>query len=59
MKYTNICIFAHLKDELPKSHDQKMYTCVHGKTLTWDTARKWLGMTHGLHVFVGKDEVKS
>ena len=40
----NTCIFAHLKDEKPKHKDEKMYTCVHGKVLSFETARKELGL---------------
>jgi hypothetical protein len=34
-----VCVFAHLEDEKPRWKDEKMVTCVHGKTLTVPTAR--------------------
>jgi len=39
----NSCIFAHVKDEKPKDKEP-MYTCDHGKTLSWETARRILGL---------------
>ena len=40
-----ICCFASLKNETPKSTNEKMFTCVHGKILSWETARKYLGLS--------------
>ena len=37
------CVFAGIKDEKPKA-DETMYVCVHGKVLTWTTARRHLGL---------------
>ena len=41
----NRCSFYDLPDEAEKlKPGEKGFTCVHQKTLTWDTARKRLGL---------------
>ena len=42
----NRCAFYDLPDEAFKElkPNEKLYICAHQKTLTWDTARKRLGL---------------
>ncbi len=43
MSKQQVCVFAGIKEE--KRHgDEPIYECVHGKTVTWTTARRLLGL---------------
>jgi nucleoside-diphosphate-sugar epimerase len=37
------CIFAHLSNEAALVTPERKFTCAHGKSLTWSTARRALG----------------
>ncbi len=41
---SQVCVFAGVKEEVPKTKGEQMYTCIHGKTLSWATARRMLGL---------------
>lgn len=39
-----ICAFLGIAEEKPKNKKEKMFTCCHGRTLSFKTARAALGL---------------
>jgi len=39
-----ICAFAGMKDDDTRKGNETLYKCVHGKVLSWEKARRALGL---------------